>query len=89
MSWFGYRNIGYIVFIVLLVLYATLVDGGDPAGRGLQAAFVVMLWLLVSVPFFVVNAVLLVIALTKERAASKSLIASLLAMLSVVVPLTN
>jgi hypothetical protein len=35
MSWFGYRNIAFIVFIVLLILYASLVPGSDAAGRGL------------------------------------------------------
>lgn len=89
MSWFGYRNLAYIIFMVLLILYASFVNGGDPAGRRMSAAFVTMLWIGVSVPFFVANAVLLGIALTRERPASKPPIAVLLAMLTVVVPLTK
>src|SRR5205085_10205658 len=58
MSWFGYRNIAFIVFIVLLILYASLVPGSDAAGRAYESAAVTMLWMVVALPFFAVNAVL-------------------------------
>ena len=52
MSWFGYRNIAFIVFIVLLILYASLVPGSDAAGRAYESAAVTMLWMVVALPFF-------------------------------------
>src|SRR5947209_19662020 len=85
MSWFGYRNIAFIVFIVLLILYASLVPGSDAAGRANESAAVTMLWMVVALPFFAINAVLLGAAFVKERPATKPLIASLLSVLSVIV----
>src|SRR5437763_10722170 len=84
MSRFGYRNIVFIVFIVLLILYASLVPGSDAAGRAYSAA-VTMLWMVIALPFFAVNAVLLGTAFVKDRPATKPLIASLLSALSAVV----
>jgi len=89
MSWFGYRNIVFIVFIVLLILYASLVPGSDAAGRAYESAAVTMLRMVVALPFFAVNAVLLGTAFVKERPAIKPLIASLLAALSAVVLLID
>jgi anti-sigma-K factor RskA len=88
-SWFGYRNIAFIVFIVLLNLYASLAPGSDAAGRVNESAAVTMLWVVVALPFFAVNAVLLGAAFVKERPATKPLIASLLSALSVVVLLID
>jgi anti-sigma-K factor RskA len=50
---------------------------------------VTMLWVVVALPFFAVNAVLLGAAFVKERPATKPLIASLLSALSVVVLLID
>ena len=74
-SWFGYRNIAYIGFLVLAIVLANVPSDTDPAGRGLQIAFVYGLLLLISLPFFGVNAVLGVIALVKNRPLTKPSIA--------------
>jgi hypothetical protein len=71
-SWFGYRNIAYIGFLVLAIVLANVPSDTDPAGRGLQIAFVYGLLLLISLPFFGVNAVLGVIALVKKSSANKA-----------------
>src|SRR5438270_12475608 len=89
MSRFGYRNIAFVVFIVLLILYASLVPGSDAAGRANESAAATMLWMVVALPFFAVNAVLLGTAFVKERPATKPLIASLLSALSAVVLLID
>jgi hypothetical protein len=89
MSWFGYRNIAFIVFVVLLILYASLVPGSDAAGRAYESVAVTMLWIVVALPFFAINAVLLGTAFVKERPATKPLIASLLSALSVIVLLID
>lgn len=67
MGRFGYRNIAFIVFVVLLILYASLVQGGDPAGRAYESAAVTTLWVVVALPFFSINAVLLGAAYVKQR----------------------
>jgi hypothetical protein len=77
-SWFGYRNIAYIGFLVLLTILANLPSHTDPAGRGLEAGFVYGLLLLISLPFLGVNAVLFVIALVKNRPLVKPSFACLL-----------
>src|SRR5438874_11766532 len=74
---------------VLLILYASLVPGSDAAGRVYESAAVTMLWMVVALPFFAVNAVLLGTAFVKERPAIKPLIASLLSAWSAVVLLID
>jgi hypothetical protein len=86
---FGYRNIAYAAFIACLFPFAALVEAGGPhgpdAGSGVVTA--IMLWVAVSVVFFLVNAVLSVIALAKGRSPVKSLIACALPILCIVLPL--
>ena len=65
---FGYRNLGYLAFVALLfplapLLDAATVDPEDGGGLGLALA----LWAAVSIAFFLINAVLAVIAAARGR----------------------
>jgi hypothetical protein len=77
-SWlrFGQRNILYIGFIALSVPLGMALDGPRPPGTQSPGgiAFALMLCVVVSVGFFVLNAGLVVIDLAKGRRAAKALI---------------
>lgn len=79
-SWlarFGRRNVAYIVFVVLLVPFALALEASGPqgpdAGGGVMAG--IMLWALVSAVFFLVNAILLIVALSRNAPAGKPFLA--------------
>ncbi len=85
---FGYRNIAYVVFVLLTpfgMWAGAMGPHGPDSGGGIWAA--ILLWALVSAVFFVVNAVLLAIALAKDRPAGKPAIACLLPILCIILPL--
>ena len=77
-SWlkFGQRNILYIGFVVLMVPFGMALDGRRPAGTQSLGgfAFALMLCLAVSAGFFLINAGLVVVDLTKGRRVAKALI---------------
>ena len=79
----GRRNIAYVAFVIILVPTALLLEAGGPsgpdAGGGIMLGIIV--WALVSLVFFLVNAVQLIIALAKGQAARKPLIGCLLPIL--------
>lgn len=73
---FGQRNILYIAFVALLVPFGMALDGPRPPGTqslgGL--AFALMLCGAVSAGFFLINAGLVVVDLTKGRRVLKTMI---------------
>jgi hypothetical protein len=83
---FGYRNLAYLAFVAGLLPLAWaidasgMVDAEDGGGLGLAA----MLWLIVSVAFFLANAVLATIAGAMRRSLGISLIGCALPLLCVV-----
>ena len=83
---FGRRNLAYIAFTILLIPAAIGIESTGPrgpdAGGGIMAGL--MLWGIVSLAFFVINAVLLVIALAKGEQAGKPLLACALPLAIVV-----
>lgn len=50
----GKRNIAYLLFLALL-LWPSDRSGLDPAGRGMAEGFMVILWMLVTLPFAIWN----------------------------------
>jgi len=76
----GRRNILYVLFVVLLIPASILLESTGPSGPdsggGLMAGF--MLWSLVSFGFFVVNAILLIVALVQNRPLTKPFLACIL-----------
>ena len=79
-SWvrrFGRRNVAYILFVVAVIGFAIALEARDPAapddsgGVGLA----LMLWSAGSLAFFVVNAVLVAVAVANRRSPRKALIA--------------
>ncbi len=50
----GKRNIAYLLFLAVL-LWPSDRSGLDPAGRGMAEGFLVILWLLVTLPFSLWN----------------------------------
>lgn len=76
----GRRNLAYIAFVVILIPVANLLEASGPrgpdAGGGIMLG--IILWALVSLVFFVVNAILLFVALAKQRPFQKPLVACLL-----------
>jgi hypothetical protein len=76
----GRRNIAYVAFVIILVPTALLLEAGGPggpdAGGGMMLGIIT--WALVSLVFFLGNAVHLIIALAKGRSARKPLIGCLL-----------
>jgi hypothetical protein len=76
----GRRNILYVLFVALLIPASIWLEstgpGGPDSGGGLMAGF--MLWSLVSFGFFVVNAILLIVALVQNRPLAKPFIACIL-----------
>jgi hypothetical protein len=77
-SWlrFGQRNILYIGFVALSVPFGLALDGPRPPGTQSLGgfAFSLMLCILVSAGFFLINAGLVVIDLAKRRRIAKALI---------------
>jgi hypothetical protein len=77
-SWlkFGQRNILYIGFVALLLPFAMALDGPRPAGTQSHGgvAFALMLCGAVSAGFFLINAGLVVVDLSKGRRVVKALI---------------
>jgi hypothetical protein len=79
-SWpkrFGYRNIAYLASIPLLIILAIALEasgarGPDAHGAGGAA---VMIWGIGSTVFFLVNAVLAIVALIRGQPAAKPAIA--------------
>ena len=73
---FGRRNLAYVAFVVLLVPFGMVLEasgpGGPDRGGGISAAL--MMWAIGSAAFFIVNVVLLVVALAKGRPPVKPLI---------------
>jgi hypothetical protein len=77
-SWlkFGQRNILYLGFVALSVPLGMALDGPRPAGTQSPGgfAFALMLCVMVSAGFFLINAGLVVVDLAKGRRIAKALI---------------
>lgn len=82
----GRRNLAYIVFVALLIPAANALEASGPqgpdAGGGIMLGLIV--WSLVSLVFFLTNAVLLIVALVNNGNALKPFIACLLPILVIV-----
>jgi hypothetical protein len=79
-SWwrrFGRRNWAYLAFVALLVPFGIALEASGPGGpdRGGGVAAALMLGGIGTALFFVINAVLLIIALLKNQPAAKPAIA--------------
>ena len=79
-SWwrrFGWRNWAYLAFVILLVPFGIALEasgpGGPDRGGGLAAALIV--GGIGTALFFLINLVLLIVALAKNRPAGKPAIA--------------
>jgi len=87
----GRRNLAYIAFVLLLIPLANLLEANGPqgpdAGGGIMLGIIV--WALVSLVFFVLNAILLIAALVRNGNALKPFIACLLPILVIVVVLVS
>jgi hypothetical protein len=85
----GRRNIAYVVFVSLLVPFGKFMEAAGPqgpaSGGGIMAA--IILWGVVSLIFFIVNAGLAIGAIVRGRSALKPLIACALPIFCVVLPL--
>ncbi|HYF07553.1 MAG TPA: hypothetical protein VD970_08025 [Acetobacteraceae bacterium] len=72
---FGWRNLSYLAFVVLCLVAMSLMTIASPrsdaAGRGTGFLLGVLLWGLVTLPFFVWNLAALIAALAKGRPARK------------------
>ena len=82
----GRRNLAYLLFVIILIPIANLLEAGGPggpdAGGGIMLGLIV--WGLVSLVFFVVNAIMLITALVKGASAMKPFIACLLPVFAIV-----
>ena len=87
LSAFGYRNVAYLGCLAVLMLLASAFPPGSPS-QLIRAAwfFVMMNWAAVSLLFFAVNAVLVVVDLANGRSPLKPLIACALPILFIIVP---
>lgn len=79
-SWwrrFGRRNWAYLAFVILLVPFGIALEASGPGGpdRGGGVAGALMLGGIGTALFFLVNLVLLIVALVKNRPAGKPAIA--------------
>ena len=79
-SWwrrFGLRNWGYLAFVALLVPFGMALEASGPGGpdRGGGLAAALMLGGIGTALFFVINLILLIVALVKNRPAGKPAIA--------------
>lgn len=84
---FGYRNILYLALVAALVLLSLPFPANNPSNFSRAAwYFALMNWAAVSLVFFFVNTVLVVIALVKGQSPVIPLIACVLPVLCVVVP---
>ncbi len=74
---FGRRNIAYIAFVILLVPFGIALEASGPQGpdRGGGVAAALMLGGIGTAAFFIVNAILLIVALVGNRPAAKPAIA--------------
>jgi len=74
---FGWRNVAYLGFVVLLIPFGIALEASGPGGpdRGGGVAAAVMLWAIVSVLFFLVNAVLAIVAFAKGKPFDHALLA--------------
>lgn len=79
----GRRNVAYVVFVAILIPVANALEASGPqgpdSGGGIMLGLIV--WGLVSLGFFLVNAILLIAALAKSGEALKPFIACLLPVL--------
>jgi hypothetical protein len=75
-SRFGYRNIAYLGFVGLLIPLGIALEASGPRGpdRGGGIALALLLWGIVSGLFFVINAVLAIVAMARGRPAGTALI---------------
>lgn len=87
----GRRNLAYIVFVAILIPAANALEASGPQGpdSGGGIMFGLIVWGLVSLVFFIANAILLIIALAKNGNALKPFIACLLPVLVIVVVLVT
>ena len=74
---FGRRNIAYVGFVILLVPFGIALEASGPGGpdRGGGVAAALMLGGIGTAAFFIVNAILLIVALAKHKPAAKPAIA--------------
>jgi len=86
LSRWGRRNLAYVVFVAILIPAANALEASGPSGpdAGGGIMFGLIVWALVSLVFFVWNALLLIIALAKGGNALKPFIACLLPVLVIV-----
>ncbi len=88
---FGYRNIAYLAFVLALIPFGIKLEATGPSGPdsggGLMAALA--LWAIGSCGFFVVNAILAIIAFVKNRPVGPALIACALPFLVILVVLIS
>lgn len=82
----GRRNLAYIAFVAVLIPAANVLEASGPqgpdSGGGMMLGLIV--WALVSLVFFVWNAILLIAALVRNGNALKPFIACLLPILIIV-----
>jgi hypothetical protein len=85
----GRRNFAYTIFVIILIPLANILEVSGPSGpdSGGGIMFGLIVWALVSFVFFLVNAILLIVALIKERNAMKPFIGCLLPVIVVVATL--
>jgi hypothetical protein len=85
----GRRNFAYTIFVIMLIPVANILEASGPSGpdSGGGIMFGLIVWALVSFVFFLVNAILLIVALIKERNAMKPFIGCLLPVIVVVATL--
>ena len=86
----GWRNVAYLAFTLLLIPAALALEAAGPKGpdRGGGIAAGLMLWAVVSLVFFLVNAVLAVVAGARGRPVGPALIACALPPLIVLLVMT-
>ena len=74
---FGYRNVAFLLFTLLMVPFGMVMEASGPAGpdRGGGIWAVLLLWGLGSAVFVLANVVLLIVALGRGRPAGAPLIA--------------
>ena len=91
LSRWGRRNLAYIAFVAILIPAAYALEASGPqgpdSGGGMMLGLIV--WALVSLVFFVWNAILLIAALVRDGNALKPFIACLLPVLVIVVVLVS
>jgi hypothetical protein len=80
---FGRRNLAYLGFVLLLIPLGLAMEEAGPKGpdSGGGIMFAIILWAIVSIGFFAVNAVLSIVAFAKAKPIGKPLIACALPML--------